>query len=243
MRDQFRRGDYRQPSLANVSMHSLQYIFMLAVCVMASLTPAASAQFGKSHGTVMNEPVIGFATAVEPDHITLKDMNGELYDVIPLSNLKIYGKDGKPATLKDLHVGDGFNAQGFLSGKTIRALQAKISDPDMQMKLYGPNGLVTHPQTMNSQAPDHSFAMGNVTSIDAKNITLKKQDGSLQVVTVDDATIFYRVGRASEDRPSPDHPHGVEATFSDLKVGDLVSVIGSFNGNVFLAHELTVMKM
>ena len=113
-------------------MSKVSCVLML---VLAALAPGAWAQTGQ--GVPMHEPVIGFVTAIEPGHITLKDMKGELYDVVPAPQIRIFGKDGKPATLNDLHVGDGFNAQGVLFGKTIRALQAKITDPEMQKMLFG----------------------------------------------------------------------------------------------------------
>jgi hypothetical protein len=235
-------GHGERSNIMRLSALAIGFAVALSISGCADLaqlaTNQASGQDQQGKGVVMSEPIIGFAADIEPGHITLKDMQGATYDVILAPNAQIFGKDGKPATLSDLHVGDGFNAQGVRFGNTIRALQAKITDPALQNRLFGHT-----PAGLTSTASGHPFVMGNVTSIDHKSISVRGSDGSVRIVSVDDSTTFYRVGRSAEDMPSATHPHGKVVSRGDLNVGDMVSVLGTQRGDVFAATGLTILAV
>lgn len=216
----------------------IRFTLSCALLVFSLAVSSAAAQDQHARGVPMSEPIIGFVTATQPGHITLRDTKGEIYDVIPASRFQIYGKDGKPATLNDIHVGDGFNAQGILFGKTIRALQAKITDPEMQKMLFGQK-----PTTSVEAPPSHAVVIGKVSTIDNGKLTVTRSDGTSLIVNVDESTKFYRVGRDSGDRPSATHPHGADIALADLKVGDMVSIAGVTKDTAFTAAVVTLLKM
>lgn len=232
----YRQHFFRRLRCAFYVTHCLGIVLSGTLICSPLASGIASAQDQHVRGIPMSEPIIGFVTAIEPGHITLRDMKGDVYDVVPASRLQIFGKDGKPATLNDIHVGDGFNAQGILYGKTIRALQAKITDPEMQKMLFGHKAFT-------NEAPAHPFVMGNISMLGKEKLTVTRSDDSSQIIEVDSSTKFYRIGRAVEDRPSAAHPHGADISHDDLKVGDVVSITGTAKDDVLVAGVVTVIKM
>jgi len=105
-----------------------------------------------------------------------------------------------------------------------------------------------------------TYISGKVTAIDELELTIHRQDGVTQKITVDAGTSFKRGGRragmamrgdGSADafagggdasaRPGGPPAGGESITLADVKVGDTVIGPGALKGGVFVPTQLTVI--
>jgi len=227
--------------------------FGTALAVLLLLGPRLMAQQGEPEDGAYSmgaqgRMVRGTITAIAPDHLTLKTDAGDVFEVVITTNTRLM-KDRQPVKIADIHVGDGAGAMGVLDApnKTIHAAAVFVVDAAQVKKLKDDMGK-TH-------------ISGKVTAIDDLELTIKRQDGVVQKIAVDEGTSFRKGGRrdgammrgdgsasigpdagAAPGRPpGPGQSGGESITLADIKVGDTVVGPGTLKAGVFVPTQLTVL--
>jgi hypothetical protein len=191
--------------------------------------------------------VRGTVTSVAGDQILVKTDAGDLFHVAVTTNTRMM-KERQPVKFADIHVGDGVGAMGVLDAqaKTIHAAALFVVDAAQVKKMREDMG--------------KTYISGKVTAIDELELTIHRQDGVTQKITVDEGTSFKRGGRragmamrgdGSADafagggdapaRAGGPNAGGESITLADVKVGDTVIGPGALKGGVFVPTQLTVI--
>jgi outer membrane lipoprotein SlyB len=191
--------------------------------------------------------VRGTVTSVAGDHLSVKTDAGDLFQVAVTTNTRMM-KERQPLKFADIHVGDGVGAMGVLDAqaKTIHAAALFVVDAAQVKKMREDMG--------------KTYISGKVTAIDELELTIHRQDGVTQKITVDEGTSFKRGGRragmAMRGDGSPDafagggdapargggpNSGGESITLADVKVGDTIIGPGALKGGVFVPTQLTVI--
>lgn len=196
----------------------------------------------------------GTITAISGPQVTIKTVDGVVYQVVTTDNTRVMRGRGNPGKLADLKAGDGLMAMGNLDApnKTIHAAMVVSVDAD-QMK------------RMEEQRKEQlanlgkTYIAGRVTAIDMDNVTmtLERADGVSQTIGFDENTSFKRgrgmmgggmgfgggtgSGNAAGTNATTPAPTGESITLADIKVGDMVSGPGEVKSGRFVAKELSAM--
>jgi hypothetical protein len=165
----------------------------------------------------MGEGVGGQITAIEGSTISLQTFRGETAKVNVASSTKIT-QDRNEAKLADLKVGDRI----FVSGS-----QGKdgVWNAQLVAKRTGEFGGGPNRQAPNPADNGKTFIFGELTKIDGTRLTIRKPDGSEQVIEVDDDTSFRNQQHES-------------VTLADMKVGQLLRGQGEVKNGVFVPKVL-----
>lgn len=233
-----------------------------AAVIMALLIPlcavSAKAQDGDrpsaGRGQYAGMPRIGGTiTAITGPQITIKTVDGAVYQVVTTDNTRVMRGRGEAIKLADLKAGDGLMAMGNLDApnKTMHAAMVMSVDAD-QMKR------IDEARKQQLANLGKTLIAGTVTAIDMDNVTMtvERPDGVSQTIGFDEGTSFKR-GRAMlfasgsgsnggtntspAANPPAGAPSGESITLADIKVGDRVAGPGEVKGGRFTAKELTVM--
>ena len=191
--------------------------------------------------------VRGTVTAVTPEMITLKGQTGEIYKVTVTPNTRVM-KERQVVKAGEIKAGDGVGAMGVLDAptKTLHAVFVTVIDAEQIKKAQADLG--------------KTYIAGEVTAIDELKLTIKRADGVVQTIAVDEGTSFKRGGRglgmmggsgnaegaggSGQGQRSGRQGAGSEGesiTLADLKVGDSVIGRGALKGGIFVPAELRVM--
>ena len=192
--------------------------------------------------------VRGTVTAIAPDHLSVKTDEGDLFQVAVTTNTRLM-KDRQPAKFADIHVGDGVGAMGVLDAqaKTVHAAALFVVDAAQVKKMREDMG--------------KTYISGKVMAIDEVELTIHRQDGVTQKITVDEGTSFKRGGRRAgmamrgdgsadafaasggdvSGRPGGPSQGGESITLADVKVGDTVIGPGALKSGVFVPTQLMVI--
>jgi outer membrane lipoprotein SlyB len=192
--------------------------------------------------------VRGTVTAVNGEQISVKTDAGDLFQVAVTTNTRLM-KDRQPVKFADIHVGDGVGAMGVLDAqaKTVHAAAVFVVDAAQVKKMREDMG--------------KTYISGKVTAIDELELTIHRQDGVTQKITVDEGTSFKRGGRragmamrgdVSADafaggggdnsaRPGGPPTGGESITLADVKVGDTIIGPGALKSGVFVPTQITVI--
>ncbi len=209
---------------------------------------------GDRGGIPGGQMVRGVLTAVAADHLTMKQEDGQIYQVVTTPNTRIM-KQRQAAKLSDLKAGDGIGAAGVLdaSTKTMHAAMIFVVDAEQIRKAQENLG--------------KTYITGKITAIDDLKLTVARPDGVSQAIEVDEGTSFRRGGRGGNGgglgivtgsqgegaaEPSAQSPRGAEGaahtaasgesiTLADVKVGDTVFATGALKAGVFHPVELRVV--
>ncbi len=187
----------------------------------------------------------GTITAIAGPQVTIKTVDGAVYQVVTTDNTRVMRGRGNPIKLADLKTGDGLMAMGNMDApnKTIHAAVLISIDADQMKKME-------EAQKQQLANLGKTLIAGRVTSIDMDNatLTLERPDGVSQTIGFDENTSFHR-GRmtmvggsgmgAGASTTAP--PAGESITLADIKVGDRVAGPGEVKSGRFVAKELTVM--
>jgi hypothetical protein len=189
--------------------------------------------------------VQGTVTAVAPDHVAVKTVQGEVYQVSVTPNTRVM-KGREPMKFADVHLRDGVGAMGEIdpANKTVHAMMMMVVTAEDMQKA--------------KDAMGKTFISGTVTAIDEVKLTIKRTDGVEQVIMVDEDTSFRRGaipggmagmgfgGRqgggqrpAGAGAPAP-APAGESITLADVKVGSMVAGPGTLKNGVFVPTTLGV---
>lgn len=220
---------------------------MLSLFVAATVFPAiAKTQMQDEQaagGTAFagGQMVRGTVTAVTADRLTLKTETGEVYQVAVTTNTRLT-KARQPVKLAEVKAGDGVGAMGVLDAgtKTVHAVFVTVISAEEVKKAREGLGKV--------------YIVGTVTAINELKLTVKRTDGVVQVIEVDEGTSFKR-GRGMAAMMSGDvvtventgggsgnggDAGGESITLMDVKVGDVVMGQGGLKGGVFVPTLLRV---
>jgi hypothetical protein len=187
----------------------------------------------------------GTITAIAGPQVTIKTVDGAVYQVVTTDNTRVMRGRGNPIKLADLKAGDGLMAMGNLDApnKTIHAAMLISIDADQMKKME-------EAQKQQLANLGKTLIAGRVTSIDMDNatMTLERPDGVSQTIGFDENTSFHR-GRMTmaggsgmgAGTSTTATPAGESITLADIKVGDRVAGPGEVKSGRFVAKELTVM--
>jgi len=220
----------------------------LCIALLAAAAGALAQQPQQDDGTValgmQSRMVRGTVTAAEGDHLTVKTDAGDSFQVVVTTNTRLL-KERQPVKIADVHVGDGVGAMGVIDAptKTVHAAMVVVVDAAQVKKMRDDMG--------------KTYISGKVMAIDDVELTIKRQDGVTQKITVDEGTSFRKGGRGAGAMMRGDGaqslgpgsvpgagappPQGESITLADVKVGDMVVGPGVLKAGVFVPTQLTVI--
>jgi hypothetical protein len=194
----------------------------------------------------------GTITAIAGPQVTIKTVDGVVYQVVTTDNTRVMRGRGNTIKLAELKAGDGVMAMGNMDtpNKTIHAAMLISIDADQMKKME-------EAQKQQLANLGKTLIAGRVTAIDMDNVTMtvERPDGVSQTIGFDDNTSFKR-GRmtmtgngmglatgngAGTGTSANAAPTSESITLADIKVGDRVAGPGEVKSGRFLAKELTVM--
>ena len=209
--------------------------------------PAAFGQNGRM--------IRGTVTAVTPDHLTLKQENGDTFQVAVTPSTQVRkGRD--QMKFAEVKPGDGVGAMGEIDrpNKTVHAMMLFVVTAEQIKKAKEDMG--------------KTYITGKLTAMDETKLTILRSDGVTQIIQVDEGTSFKRGGRnmqmamsgegmdfgpgasgggrrggatGSNGASLPTEARGGESiTLADIKVGDLVGGPGAVKNGVFIPTELSI---
>jgi hypothetical protein len=194
----------------------------------------------------------GTITAIAGPQVTIKTVDGAIYQVVTTDNTRVMRGRGNPIKLADLKAGDGLMAMGSMDApnKTIHAAMLVSIDADQMKKMQ-------EAQKQQIANLGKTLIAGRVTAIDMDNatMTVERPDGVSQTIGFDENTSFRRgrmimmsngmaatVGTGSGATNNVNAaPAGESITLADIKTGDRVAGPGELKSGRFVAKELTVM--
>ena len=184
--------------------------------------------------------VQGTVTAVAIDHVSVKTVQGEVYQISVSANTRVMkGRD--PMKFAEVRVGDGVGAMGEIdpATRTVHALMMTVVSAEELQKA--------------KDALGKTFISGTVTAINELKLTIKRTDGVEQVIAVDEDTSFRRgtipngmaaamgLGAQAGQRGSAAAATaGERITLADVKVGSNVAGPGALKNGVFVPTTLGV---
>ena len=127
----------------------------------------------------------GTITAIAGPQLTIKTVDGVVYQVVTTDNTRVMRGRGNPIKLADLKAGDGLMAMGNLDApnKTIHAAMLISIDADQMKKME---------EAQKQQLADlgKTLIAGRVTAIDMDNatMTVERPDGVSQTIGFDEGT-------------------------------------------------------
>jgi ribosomal protein L21E len=158
--------------------------------------------------------VAGTITAVNPDSLVVKTMDGHTAQVT-LNDKTQYRKDRQAATLADFKVGDQVMVRGEPSGDN-----AWIAETVATRSAGGPG------EQSFRDALGKRFIIGEIKTISGTQLTIARPDGVTQTIAVDESTSFQKQGES--------------ITLADFKPGDHVFGRGEVKNNVFVPAVLNL---
>ena len=232
-----------------------------AAVALALLIPlravSARAQDSATQGTGRGQfagmqRIGGTITAIAGPQVTIKTVDGVVYQVVTTDNTRVMRGRGNAIKLAELKAGDGVMAMGNMDApnKTIHAAMLISIDADQMKKME-------EAQKQQLANLGKTLIAGRVTAIDMDNVTMtvERPDGISQTIGFDENTSFRR-GRmtmtgngmgfatgnsAGAGTNANSTPTGESITLADIKVGDRVAGPGEVKSGRFMAKELTVM--
>ena len=193
----------------------------------------------------------GVITAVAGPNVTIKTVDGEVYQVVTTDNTRVMHGRGNPIKLADLKPGDGVMAMGNLDApnKTMHAALLMSVDADQMKRME---------EARKEELANlgKTLIAGTVKAIDMDNatMTVQRPDGVSQTIGFDENTSFRRgrgmmfgngmgagAGSSAGGNANAVPPSGESITLADIKVGDRVAGPGEVKNGRFVAKELNVM--
>jgi len=226
-------------------------VAMAGAPAAASVAPVGgSGQEEQSGGLPAGSQMVrGTVTAVGGEGLTVMGEAGVIYRVTTTPNTRLM-KGREPVKVTEIKAGDGLGAMGVLdpSTKTLHAMFVTVLDAEQVKKAQADLG--------------KTYIAGEVTAMDEVKLTIKRPDGVVQTIEVDEGTSFRRGGRGMGDggratagangangaeeqkgqRGQRNERSGGESiTLADVKVGDGVIGRGGLKHGVFVPTELRVL--
>ncbi len=178
---------------------------------------------GMGGGMGAGRGVGGTVTAVTGTTITVKTEDGDTYQILTSANshiMKRVDRQPEPVKITDIHVGDAVMAGGEVDAKakTVGAVFVMVLTPEQAAQA----------RKMREDF-GKTWTAGEVTAIKDLDITVKRRDGVVQTVSVDENTSFKKQNDS--------------ITLADIQVGDMLRATGALKGGSFLAATVNVGRM
>jgi hypothetical protein len=175
----------------------------------------------------------GAVTEIKDNALVIKQLNGETATV-NLSDKTEYRKERQPAKLADLKVGDTVMVRGERAEGAWNAQMVSVVPPEMLQRFAqgggqggpgpgGPGGGMM----MLREGLGKEFIAGEITAIEDTKLTIKRVDGEMQTIELDETSSLRRRG-------------GISITLPDVKVGEQVVGRGTLKDGIFVPAVLTV---
>jgi hypothetical protein len=216
--------------------------------------PAAQGQGRGRGGFQAGQMVQGIVTAATADKLTIKNNEGNSYDVTITADSRVM-KDRQPIKLSDVKPGDSVTAVGEVAKATVQARMVMVVDAATVAKAKENLG--------------KTYITGKITAIDTDNLklTIMRTDNVSQVIVVDDGTSFQRGnrgvqadvtaagglamgggmggfggrgGQRGQAAGAPPAPESI--TLADIKVGDSLMATGTLKSGAFTALKMGVTE-
>jgi Cu/Ag efflux protein CusF len=158
----------------------------------------------------------GAITEISGSTVKIKLADGSIGTVTTTSSTR-FRKEQQDAKLSDFKVGDTIMVRGESTGErtwTAQMIGTAPSQSQMQERM--------------KEAMGKTMVLGEVKSIDAPKLTIKRVDGVEQTIEADENTSFRR-GR------------GESITLPDIKTGDTVMARGELKNGVFVPTNINVV--
>jgi len=164
---------------------------------------------GGERGFQRGQGVVGTITAINGNSVTIKSFEGKTatVNVTPQTTLR---KDQQQAKLADFKVGDMVFVRGEPAGENTWNAAMMGSRSEATRRFH---------EGMGKQ-----FIVGEIKSIDGRNLTIARVDGVTQSITVDENTSFRK--------------NGESVTLGDFAPGEHVFVRGEMKNGVFVPSLL-----
>ena len=225
---------------------------LMPLCAMSIRAQETGRPGGRRGQYAGMQRIGGVVTAISGPQVTIKTVDGAVYQVVTTDNTRVMRGSGEAIKLADLKAGDGLMAMGNMDtpNKTMHAAMVISMDAD-QMKR------IDEARKQELANLGKTLIAGTVTAIDMDNatMTVERPDGVSQTIGFDEGTSFRRgrlmmgngtgfgagrgAGSGSNTTATP--PTGESITLADIKVGDRVGGPGEVKSGRFVAKELTVM--
>ena len=213
-------------------------VLAVLVCFSACTWARAQDDAGPEH-LPGGQMLRGTVTAVSANGLTMRNEDGELYQVVATTNTRVM-LSRQPAKFSDLRVGDGVGAGGVMDDAhhTLHAAFIGAMDADEVRKAQADLG--------------KTYLIGRITAVDLDQLrlTVHRPDGVNQVIGVDEGTSFRQGGRTSSDGDAgakgrggagqPSGETGESITLADIRVGESMAARGAVKKGVFVPTELHV---
>lgn len=185
--------------------------------------PAGGWRGGEGGGMGAGRGVGGTVTAISGSTITIKTEDGDTYQIFTSANshiMKRVDRQPEPVKITDIHVGDAVVAGGEIDAKakTVGAVFVMVLTPEQAAQA----------KKMREDF-GKTWTAGEVTAIKDLDITVKRRDGVIQTVSVDENTSFKK--------------RNDSITLADIQVGDMLRATGALKGSSFLAATVNVGRM
>jgi hypothetical protein len=217
--------------------------------------PAAQGQGRGRGGFQLGQMVQGIVTAAAADKLTIKNSEGNSYDVTVTADSRVM-KDRQPIKLSDVKPGDSVTAVGEVAKTTVQARMVMVVDAATVAKAKENMG--------------KTYVTGKIAAIDTDNLklTVMRTDNVSQIIVVDDGTSFQRGNRGvqadvaaagglaamgggmggfagrggprGQGSGAPPAPESI--TLADIKVGDSLMATGTLKNGAFTALKMGVTE-
>jgi Domain of unknown function (DUF5666) len=235
-----------------VKWAAVMMALLMPVCALNTKAQETDRPAGGRGQYAGMQRVNGVITAVSGPQVTIKGMDGAVYQVVTTDNTRVMHGRGEAIKVADLKVGDGVMAMGNLDApnKTMHAAMVMSIDAEQMKRMEE-----AHKQELANLGK--TLIAGTVTAIDMDNVTMtvERPDGVSQTIGFDEGTSFRRgrigmgngsgfgagTGSGAGTNPTATTPSSESITLADIRVGDRIGGPGEVKSGRFVAKELTVM--
>jgi hypothetical protein len=167
--------------------------------------------------------IVGEVKAINELKLTIARPDNQTQEIEVDENTSFH-KGRESVTLADIKVGDTVRGPGELKNGVFTPKDLFVGGPGVIMGFGGPGG----GPGMDPAAMGKTFIAGRVTTVSGNKITVMRNDGQSQEITIDSGTSLRLMsGNAS-------------ITLADIKAGDRVRGPGELKNGVFVPRELVV---
>jgi hypothetical protein len=169
--------------------------------------------------------IVGEVKAINELKLTIARPDNQTQEIEVDENTSFH-KGRESVTLADIKVGDFVRGSGELKNGVFMPKELIVGPPGIVMGLGGPRG--QGGARMDPDAMGKTFIAGRATTVSGNKITVMRNDGQSQEITIDSATSLRLM------------PGNAGITLADIKAGDRVRGPGELKNGVFVPRELVV---
>lgn len=198
------------------SRWSAAFLVVCACCAAFTQQPSQDQGQQPERGWREFRGAFGPITEISGSTLKIKLPDGSIGTVTTTSSTR-FRKEQQDAKLSDFKVGD-----------TIMVRGESTADKTWTAHMIGSAPSQSQMQERMKEAMGKTMVLGEVKSVDAPKLTIKRVDGVEQTIEADENTSFRR-GR------------GESITLPDIKTGDTVMARGELKNGVFVPTNINVV--